>query len=106
MCSSDLGLFVALEVLFSLRKGNKASNFFDTIKKTPQILYNIEEKNKKIINDIKVKNSIKKAKKIMNGQGRILVRKSGTESKIRVMGESDNKKLLEKCINIITKTIK
>jgi phosphoglucosamine mutase len=34
------------------------------------------------------------------------VRKSGTESKIRVMGESDNKKLLEKCINIIAKTIK
>ena len=100
------GLLVALEVLFSLRKGNKASNFFDTFKKTPQILKNIEVKNKKIINDIKVKNSIKKAKKIMNGQGRILVRKSGTESKIRVMGESDNKKLLEKCVNIITKTIK
>jgi phosphoglucosamine mutase len=92
--------------MFSLRKGNKASNFFDTFKKTPQILNNIEVKNKKIINDIKVKNSIKKAKKIMNGQGRILVRKSGTESKIRVMGESDNKKLLEKCINVIIKTIK
>jgi phosphoglucosamine mutase len=100
------GLLVALEVMFSLRKGNKASNFFDTFKKTPQILNNIEVKNKKIINDIKVKNSIKKAKKIMNGQGRILVRKSGTESKIRVMGESDNKKLLEKCINVIIKTIK
>jgi phosphoglucosamine mutase len=92
--------------LFSIRKGKKASSFFDTFKKVPQILNNIEVKNKKIINDIKVKNSIKKAKKIMNGQGRILVRKSGTESKIRVMGESDNKKLLEKCINIIIKTIK
>ena len=100
------GLLVALEVLFSLRKGNKASNFFNTFKKTPQILNNIEVKNKNIINDIKVKNSIKRAKKIMNGQGRILVRKSGTESKIRVMGESDNKKLLERCIKIITKTIK
>jgi len=42
----------------------------------------------------------------MNGKGRIIVRKSGTESKIRVMGESDNKKLLEKCINVIIKTIK
>ena len=31
----------------------------------------------------------------MKGQGRILVRKSGTESKIRVMGESENIKLLE-----------
>ena len=31
----------------------------------------------------------------MKGHGRILVRKSGTESKIRVMGESENKKLLK-----------
>ena len=42
----------------------------------------------------------------MNGQGRILVRESGTEAKIRVMGESDDKKLLIKCMNIISKKIK
>ena len=42
----------------------------------------------------------------MKGQGRILVRKSGTESKIRIMGESENKELLSKCINIISKKIK
>ena len=44
--------------------------------------------------------------KLMNGHGRILVRKSGTESKIRVMGESENKDLLNKCINIISNKIK
>ena len=53
-----------------------------------------------------VKKSIKNAEKIMRGHGRILVRKSGTESKIRVMGESENKKLLQQCLNIITKEIK
>ena len=100
------GLLVALEVLFSIRKGKKASSFFNTFKKVPQILNNIEVKDKSIINNTKVKNTIKKVKKIMNGQGRILVRKSGTESKIRVMGESENRKLLEKCINLVTKTIK
>jgi len=100
------GLLVALEVLFSLRKGNKASNFFNTFKKTPQILKNIEVKDKNIINRIDLKKSIKSAVKLMNGQGRILVRKSGTESKIRVMGESENKKLLQKCINIISGKIK
>ena len=42
----------------------------------------------------------------MGNKGRILVRKSGTESKIRVMGESENKALLNKCINIIIKKIK
>ena len=100
------GLLVALEVLFSLRKGNKASNFFNSFQKTPQILENIEVKNKDIIKNIEVKNSIKKASKLMNGQGRILVRSSGTESKIRVMGESENKNLLQKCLKIITKRIK
>jgi phosphoglucosamine mutase len=100
------GLLVALEVLFSLRKGKKASKFFDTFKKTPQILKNIEVKDKTIINNIDVKKSIKFSEKVMNGQGRILVRSSGTESKIRVMGESENKKLLQKCLNIILKKIR
>jgi len=100
------GLLVALEVLFSLRKGKKASNFFDTFKKTPQILENIDVKDKNIIKNIDIKNSIKAAEKLMNGQGRILVRASGTESKIRVMGESENNKLLQMCLNIILKKIK
>jgi phosphoglucosamine mutase len=100
------GLLVALEVLFALRKGNKASAFFKTFNKTPQILENIEVKNKNIITNSKIKNSIKIAEKLMKGQGRILVRKSGTESKIRVMGESENNKLLQKCLTIILKKIK
>ena len=35
-----------------------------------------------------------------------MVRKSGTESKIRIMGESENKTLLNKCVNIIVRKIK
>jgi phosphoglucosamine mutase len=100
------GLLVALEVLFAIRKGKKASEFFDKFKKTPQILRNIEIKDKSIINKPDVKKSIKIAEKLMKGHGRILVRKSGTESKIRVMGESKNKKLLNQCMDIISKKIK
>jgi phosphoglucosamine mutase len=100
------GLLVALEVLFSLRKGKKASIFFDTFKKTPQILENVEVKDKSIIKNFDIKNSVKIAERLMNGQGRILVRSSGTESKIRVMGESENNKLLKKCLKIILRKIK
>ena len=100
------GLLVALEVLFSLRKGKKASNFFNTFKKTPQILENIDVEDKSIIKKIDIKRSIKTAEKLMKGQGRILVRSSGTESKIRVMGESENIKLLQTCLKIILKKIK
>jgi phosphoglucosamine mutase len=100
------GLLVALEVLFAIRKGEKASDFFNKFQKTPQILKNIAVKDKEIIKNIEVKKSIKIAEKLIKGQGRILVRKSGTESKIRVMAESNNKELLNNCINIISKRIK
>ena len=100
------GLLVALEVLFAIRKGEKASDFFNKFQKTPQILKNIAVKDKEIIKNIEVKKSIKIAEKLIKGQGRILVRKSGTESKIRVMVESNNKQLLNNCINIISKRIK
>ncbi len=100
------GLLVALETLFAIRKGRKASSFFNKFEKIPQILKNIYVKNKDVIKKPEVKRSIKLAEKLMKDQGRILVRKSGTESKIRIMGESENKKLLKRCIEIISKKIK
>ena len=100
------GLLVALEALFAIRKGRKASEFFNKFQKVPQILKNIEVKDKKIINKLEIKKTIKFAEKLMKKNGRILVRKSGTESKIRVMGESLNKKLLNQCVDIISKKIK
>ena len=42
---------------------------------------------------------------MIKGYGRMLVRKSGTEPKIRVMGECENKDLLRKCIRTVTKSI-
>ena len=121
------GIFYKPESKISLKedlvyKSNKASKIaksfkininqtaytkiFNKFKKTPQILENIHVKDKSIIKNSEVKESIKKAEKLMKGYGRILVRESGTESKIRVMGESENKELLDKCINIILRKIK
>ena len=100
------GLLVALEVLFSLRKGKKASQLLKVFKPLPQILENIIVKDKNIISKFKCKVAIKKATKIMGHKGRILVRKSGTEPKIRIMAESYDKSLILKCIKIIKKSIK
>ena len=100
------GLLVALEILFSMRKGKKASELFDLFKLTPQILENIKVKNKSIINSLKCKVAIKKSERIIKNYGRMLVRKSGTEPKIRIMGESNNIYLLKKCINIVKRSIK
>jgi len=100
------GLLVALEVLFSMRKGVKASDLLNNFKPMPQILENINVRDKNIINKLNCKKAIKKANKLMGRNGRLLVRKSGTESKIRIMGESHKKNLIIKCIKIIKQSIK
>ena len=99
------GLLVALETLFSLRKGEKASKIFNVYNSIPQILENITVQDKNIITKSFCKKAINTANKMIKGHGRILVRKSGTEPKIRIMGESKNKKLLIKCINLIKKSV-
>ena len=100
------GLLVALEVLFSLRKIKKASKLLNVFKPLPQILENINVKNKNVIDGHACKIAINKANKIMGINGRILVRKSGTEPKIRIMAESNNKNLIHKCVKLIKKSIR
>ena len=99
------GLLVALESLFALRKGSSASKVFKVYNSVPQKLLNIKVKDKKIINSSKCKQAIKLANNLIKNKGRLLVRPSGTEPKIRIMCESFNNSLINKCIKIIKKTI-
>jgi phosphoglucosamine mutase len=99
------GLLVALEVLFAIKKGIKASKFFNVFKKIPQILENVDFKDKDILKKLAVKKAINQANKLIKDKGRMLVRKSGTEAKIRIMGESKDEKLLKRCIKLIKKEI-
>jgi phosphoglucosamine mutase len=99
------GLLVALETLFALRKGKLASEALNVYKSVPQRLLNIKVKNKNIIYSQKCKNAIKRAEKLIKNKGRLLVRPSGTEPKVRIMCESFNLVLMKKCVNIIKKTI-
>ena len=99
------GLLVALEALFALRKGKRASEIFKVYKSVPQKLLNIKVKDKKIIYSSKCKKAIKFANKLIRNKGRLLVRPSGTEPKVRIMCETFNRSLMNKCIGIIKKTI-
>jgi len=99
------GLLVALETLFALRKGRLASKIFKVYKSVPQKLLSIDVKDKKIIESYKCKKAIKLANKLIKKKGRLLVRPSGTEPKVRIMCESFDYSLMNKCINIVKKTI-
>ncbi len=72
----------------------------------PQVLKNIHVNNKnKCIEDKKVLECIEEAEKELGSDGRILVRKSGTESVIRVMVEATNIDLCENYANKICNQI-
>ena len=99
------GLLVALETLFAMRKGKLASEIFKVYESVPQKLLNIKVKDKKVIESKKCKNAIKLVNELIKNKGRFLVRPSGTEPKVRIMCESFDHSLLNKCINIVKKTI-
>ena len=60
----------------------------------------------KVINSVLKSINKSNLKKIIKDKGRILVRKSGTEQKIRIMSESEDPSLNKLCVNIIKKSIR
>ena len=71
-------------------------------KKIPQINESISVINKDIISDAEVKTAINDIKSDLT-INRVLVRPSGTENKIRIMIESENKKSAKKYTNDLIK---
>ena len=99
------GLLVALEVLSSLKNNGKASKVFSVFKKVPQVLENIKVKNKNIVEKKSLKIKINQIDKSLKQEGRLLVRKSGTENLVRIMVESSDKKLIKDTVNEVKKLI-
>ena len=99
------GLLVALEILFSTKRGLKASKIFGQFTPMPQTLENVIVKDMNIINSQSCKKAVKKASILIKNKGRLLVRKSGTEQKIRIMVESEDSKIIPKCINMIKRSL-
>jgi phosphoglucosamine mutase len=67
----------------------------------PQILKNVRYRSGKPLDDAEVQSAIDAAEKRLNGHGRLLVRSSGTEPVIRVMGEGDDRILVEEVVDHI-----
>ena len=99
------GLLVALEVLNSLKNNGKASKVFSVFKKVPQVLENIKVKNKNIVEKKSLKAKINQIDKSLKQEGRLLVRKSGTENLVRIMVESSDKKLIKDTLGEVKKLI-
>lgn len=98
------GLLSAIMLVNTLKASGKTlSELADEMKKFPQLLVNVKVTDKyKVEENAKVKAVISEVEKEMNGDGRILVRPSGTEPLVRVMAEARTKEL---CDEYVTKIV-
>jgi phosphoglucosamine mutase len=96
------GLLAALQVLSVVKKHDqpvsKVCHRFDPL---PQILKNVRYKSGKPLENAEVRSAIAEAHARLDGHGRLIVRPSGTEPVIRVMGEGDDKVLIEAVVDDI-----
>jgi phosphoglucosamine mutase len=94
------GFVAALQMLAVVKRHNKpVSEICHRFEPLPQVLKNVRYRSGKPMESAAVMTAIASAEKKLGGGGRLLVRASGTEPVIRVMGEGDDKLLVEQAVN-------
>jgi phosphoglucosamine mutase len=100
------GLMAALQFLNALVESKcTSSELIKVFEPMPQLLRNVRLNNSESLDNLKVKESIKAGEDAFGDIGRILIRKSGTEPLLRVMGECEDPKLLKAVIGNIVETV-
>ncbi len=101
------GLIGALQFLASMvETGQKASELAQVFEPVPQRLINVRfDRNKLPLHSDKVKAAITEGEVRLGQQGRLLIRESGTEPLIRVMGESLDATLLDDVLNSVVDAV-
>lgn len=102
------GLLTGLQLVNIMKATNKKlSELAGEMKKYPQKLVNIRVSDKHhVTENEKVKEIIKQVEGEMAGDGRILVRPSGTEPLVRVMAEASTVEACESYVNKIAEVVK
>lgn len=106
------GMLTSLQLMSIMKEtGKKLSELADEVTKYPQSLVNVTVKDKKHAMDPQpVKDIIAEVEKEMHGDGRILVRPSGTEPLLRVMVEAptqkESNKYAQRIANVVEKNNK
>ncbi len=103
------GILTSLYILKIYQEHPEIFAKLDNLKVYPQILVNIPFGDRatmeKILAGNKYLEAAKKAEKMLGSDGRLLVRTSGTESLIRVMGEHMDQAILKEAIDLVVATL-
>jgi phosphoglucosamine mutase len=101
------GLVAALQVLACLvEDGRPASDLLHQFDPLPQLLKNVRFKGGTPLEEEGVKAAIASAEKRLEGTGRLVIRKSGTEPLIRVMAEGEDEALVQEVVDSICEAVK
>ena len=101
------GLVAALQILEILCSTKKPiSEIVNIFKLYPQILKNVKYQNgANPLDKADVQSAIKSAQEKLGNEGRILVRKSGTENLIRIMAEGKDAGVIQEVVDGLAKTM-
>src|ERR1700674_476817 len=98
--TTGAGFVAALQVLAVPKKrGQPVSKVCHRFDPLPQVLKNVRYRSGKPLETAKVRSAIREAERRLNGHGRLIVRSSGTEPVIRVMGEGEDRVLVEEIVD-------
>jgi phosphoglucosamine mutase len=100
------GFIAALQVLAVVKRGDKpVSELCHRFEPLPQVLKNVRYQTGKPLENAQVRSAIANAERKLGGGGRLIVRPSGTEPVIRVMGEGDDKTLVESVVDDVVEAL-
>ncbi len=98
------GIITALIIMQIMKsQGKKLSELAAQITMVPQKMINVKVKEKKPLESVLLSKSIKEAKDILEGKGRVFVRYSGTQNLLRIMVEGENEKQINKIAQELAK---
>jgi phosphoglucosamine mutase len=100
------GLVTAMQVLAVVKKRDqRVSEVCHCFEPLPQILRNVRAPRRQLEEEIVV-SAIDRARNKLGGSGRLIIRPSGTEPVIRVMGEGDDADLVANLVNEVCEALK
>lgn len=101
------GLLTALRLLDAVRRSRRSlADLVNDLKVFPQVIKNVRVREKKPLMDIApVAEAIRAAERELDGNGRVVVRYSGTEALARVMIEADSEPVMNRIADSIVQAI-
>jgi phosphoglucosamine mutase len=105
-CTTGDGLVAALQLLSIVKRRQRpVSEVCHRFEPVPQILRNVRFRNSRPLEEERVSRAIEDGRRKLGNGGRLVIRLSGTEPVVRVMGEGDDRDLVEQIVDDVCEAL-